>query len=281
MSRVWLVTGSSRGLGRHIVAAAAASGDRVVATARHPEDLSELVADGDGRVAAMALDVTDQRCARDVVADVLQEFGRLDVVVNNAGQADLGSVEDTPDSSFWNQHAVSYQGLVHVTRAALAVFRSQGHGRFIQISSLGARMGSPGLASYQAAKAAATIFSMSLAAEVGPLGIDITVVEPGNLRTDMISSKSMALFDSAQDYAPTVGAMAARLKRENGMQPGDPAKAAEVIVQVSKMAEPPLRFPLGSDAVEFARVAADRLAQEDARWQKLSTAIDYEPSSGE
>ncbi|MGW5719163.1 SDR family NAD(P)-dependent oxidoreductase [Amycolatopsis sp. NPDC003865] len=276
MPKVWFVTGSSRGLGRHLVRAAAAAGELVVATARRTEALADLVEEGAGRVAAVSLDVTDAEQARAAVAAGVERFGRLDVVVNNAGQADLGSVQDTPDAAFWSQHAITYGGLVNVTRAALPVFRAQGDGHFIQISSLGARIGTPGLASYQAAKAAATVFSLSLAAELGPLGIRVTVAEPGNLRTDMISPRSMSVLPVGAGYEPTVGAIARRLAAEDGRQPGDPAKAAEVIVATTRLAEPPLRFPLGADAVEMAATAAQRLAHEDDRWSTLSASIGFE-----
>lgn len=223
MPKTWFITGSSRGLGRRLVRAAAGAGDLVVATARRPEALADLVEEGDGRIAAVPLDVTDAEQARAAVAAAVERFGRLDVVVNNAGQADLGSVQDTPDTAIWSQHAVTYGGLVNVTRAALPVFRAQGDGHFIRISSLGARIGTPGLASYQAAKAAATVFSLSLAAELGPLGIRVTVAEPGNLRTDMISPHSMSVLPVGAGYEPTVGAIARRLADADGKQPGDPA----------------------------------------------------------
>ena len=270
--RVWLVTGSSRGLGRRIVEAAAAAGDRVLATARRPSSLDGLAGE---RVAVAALDVTDPAAARHAVDTAVDRFGRLDVVVNNAGQADLGAVEDTPEESFWRQHSVAYSGVVHVTRAALPVFRGQGSGHFIQISSLGARMGTPGLAAYQAAKAAATVCSLSLAAEIAPLGLHVTVVEPGNLRTDMLNSDSMTILPVSPPYRPTVGAAAERLATLDGAQPGDPAKAAAAIVSIAHMDDPPLRLPLGTDAVELAATAARRLAAEDARWHDLSTSIDY------
>jgi NAD(P)-dependent dehydrogenase (short-subunit alcohol dehydrogenase family) len=276
MQRTWLVTGSARGLGRHIVRAAAEAGDLVLATARTIDHLADLRSAHADRVIAHPLDVTDREQCRATVDLAVERFGRIDVLVNNAGQADLGSVEDTPDDRFWAQHAVSYAGVVHLTRAALPVFRRQRSGHLIQISSLGARLGTPGLASYQAAKAATTVFSLSLAAEVAPLGIHITIVEPGNLRTDMTSPRSMTILPISEAYRPTVGTNAERLRQQNGHQPGDPAKAARAIVEISNMEPPPLRLLLGSDAIRLAHTAAQRLADEDSRWQELSTAIDVD-----
>ncbi|MCA1221014.1 SDR family NAD(P)-dependent oxidoreductase [Streptomyces sp. 8L] len=276
MPAVWMVTGSSRGLGRHVVEEAVRAGDHVVATARDLRSLAELAQTFGEKVFPVALDVTDAAAARAAVDAAVTRFGRLDVVVNNAGQADLGSVEDTPDTSFWHQHAVTYAGLVNVTRAALPVFRRQGSGRFLQISSLGARLGTPGLASYQAAKAAATTFSLSLAAEVAPTGILITIVEPGNLRTDMVSPRSMTVLPVSQEYESTVGEVGKRLASSDGNQPGDPRRAAQALVRISRMDTPPLRLPLGADAVTMAETAASRLADEDARWHALSTSIGYE-----
>jgi NAD(P)-dependent dehydrogenase (short-subunit alcohol dehydrogenase family) len=272
---VWFVTGGSRGLGREIVRAAADAGDHVFATARTPESLRDLVAAHPDTVAAAALDVTDSEQAYAAMQSTVRRFGRIDVVVNNAGRADLGSIEDTPEESFWSQHAATYGGVVNVSRAALPFFRRQRGGHFIQISSLGGRMGSPGLASYQAAKAAVTAFSLSLAAETAALGIRVTVVEPGNLRTDMVSARSMAMLPVSHDYRDTVGTLAERLASVDGKQPGDPAAAAKVIVDVSRMDDPPRRLALGSDAVAFARDVAAKLGQEDARWEALAISIDF------
>jgi NAD(P)-dependent dehydrogenase (short-subunit alcohol dehydrogenase family) len=274
-SRVWLVTGSSRGLGRHIVRAAALAGDHVLATARDPSSIQDLATDFSGQVTTAALDVTDPARARTAIRTALDRFGRLDVVVNNAGQADLGAVEDTPEESFWRQHAVTYAGVVHVTRAALPILRAQRSGHLLQISSLGARMGTPGLASYQAAKAAVTTFSLSLAAELEPLGIRTTIVEPGNLRTDMLSARSMTVLSPSTAYEASVGVTAQRLRQQHGKQPGDPARAARTLVDITRMHTPPLRLALGSDALRFAATATAILNDQDERWQALSTSIDF------
>ena len=275
MSQVWMVTGSSRGLGRQIATAAAGAGHSVVVTARNADRVADLVEAHGARVLPVQLDVTDPAAAQRAVERAVEHFGALDVVVNNAGQADFGAVEDTPVESFISQVAINFWGVVHVTRAALPVMRKQGSGHIIQISSLGARMGTPGLAAYQGAKAAVNTFSLSLAKEVGPLGIKVTVVEPGNLRTDILSSNSMKMLPISPAYEQVVGTYADGLQSVNGSQSGDPERAAAAIVRVAQMPEPPERLVLGSDALAYAGTVARELAESDARWHEISTSIDF------
>ncbi|MEU4744381.1 SDR family NAD(P)-dependent oxidoreductase, partial [Actinosynnema sp. NPDC023658] len=183
MSKVFLVTGSSRGLGRQIAEKVLAAGHSLVATARRPEQLADLTERYGDRVRAVALDVTDPVAARVAVDAAVTAFGRLDVVVNNAGYANSGSVEDTPADDFRAQVDANLFGVVNVTRAALPVLREQGSGHVIQVSSVGGRATTPGLSAYQAAKFAVGGFSEVLAKEVAPLGVKVTVVEPGGMRT--------------------------------------------------------------------------------------------------
>ncbi|WP_413105715.1 SDR family NAD(P)-dependent oxidoreductase [Streptomyces sp. Inha503] len=279
MSQVWLITGASRGLGRRIAEAALAAGHRVAATARDADRLADL-ADAHGeRVLTASLDVADPVTVQQVVARTTEHFGALDVVVNNAGQADFAPIEDTPAESFSAQIATNFWGVVHVTRAALPILREQGSGHFIQVSSLGARMGTPGLAAYQSAKAAVNVFSMSLTKEVGPLGIKVTIVEPGNLRTDILTARSMTMLPISEPYEQTVGAFRGQLSSQNGKQPGDPVRAAAAIIRLAGMPEPPKRVVLGSDALNFAQEAARELADSDDRWSHISKSIDFPDST--
>lgn len=275
MTQVWLITGASRGLGRCLAEAVLGRGDQLVATARDPRRLADLVEIHGDKVRTVALDVTDPRAAEAAVATGVEAFGRLDVVVNNAGHADFGAVEDMPAEVFALQVDTVFGGVVTLTRAALPVLRGQRHGRIIQVSSMGARMGSPGLAAYQAAKAAVTVFSMSLAKEVAHLGITVTVVEPGNLRTDITSAASMQMLDYRDDYRPALDPMRRYLQDNDGHQAGDPAKAAAAIVALAGMDSPPVRVPLGSDALEFAAAAAEELAAGDRATATLSRSIDF------
>jgi NAD(P)-dependent dehydrogenase (short-subunit alcohol dehydrogenase family) len=274
MSQVFLVTGSARGLGREIVAAALAAGNQVVATARNPHDLDAFVARYPDDVRAIALDVTDAAAAADAVRTAVKAFGRLDVVVNNAGYANVGSVEDVDAADFRAQVDTNLFGVVNVTKAALPVLREQGGGHIIQVSSVGGRMATPGLSAYQAAKWAVGGFSGVLAAEVAPLGIKVTVLEPGGMRTDWAGS-SMSIAPVTAPYEPTVGAMA-RLHNTDALAAGDPAKVAQVVLQVAAMDEPPLRLLLGTDAFTYGTAAGRALAESDERWRALSVSTDHD-----
>src|SRR3954451_6480573 len=185
MSKIWLITGSSRGLGRALTEAVLAAGDRVVATARKPEQLDDLVAKYGDQVRAVALDVTDAAGARDAVRTALHQFGGLDVVANNAGYANSAAIEETPDEDFRAQIETNLFGVVNVTKAALPVFREQRSGHFLQFSSVGGRVGgTPGMGAYQTAKFGVEGFSEVLSNEVKPFGVKVTIVEPGAFRTD-------------------------------------------------------------------------------------------------
>jgi NAD(P)-dependent dehydrogenase (short-subunit alcohol dehydrogenase family) len=274
MHRTWLITGSSRGLGRALAVAALEAGDAVVATARRPEALQDLVDEYGDRVRAVELDVTDPAAAAQAVRTAVTAFGRLDVVVNNAGYADSAPIEDMAEESFRDQLETDLFGVFHVTRAALPVFRQQRSGHFLQISSIGGRVGgTPGLGAYQTAKFAVEGFSEVLHREVGPLGIRVTIVEPGALRTDWAGS-SMHLAEVGADYERTVGRMHAHRRRVDGQQPGDPARAARVLVDVVGLEHPPLRLLLGSDALHLAERSSRARAQEAAVWADVSRSTD-------
>jgi NAD(P)-dependent dehydrogenase (short-subunit alcohol dehydrogenase family) len=278
VSKVFFVTGSSRGLGREIVLAAVAAGHRVAATARRPEQLADLVERYGDQVRAIALDVTDAEAAVQAVRDAVDAFGRLDVVVNNAGYANLAAVEDITSADFRAQIDANLLGVVNVSKAALPVLRAQGSGHVIQVSSLGGRTATPGLSAYQAAKWAVGGFSEVLAQEVAPLGIRVTVLEPGGMRTDWAGS-SMTVPPISQPYQQTVGAMAAMFNRGDLVPAGDPAKVAQVVLQVAELDEPPVRLLLGTDAVRYAGLAAQARAAEDAKWRHLSVSTDHDDAT--
>jgi NAD(P)-dependent dehydrogenase (short-subunit alcohol dehydrogenase family) len=272
---VFLITGSSRGLGRAIAEAALNAGHRVVATARRPEQLADLLTAHGDRLAAVALDVTDDASATNAVNVAVERFGRLDIVVNNAGYADLASVEDTTIEAFRAQIDTNLLGVVNVTKAALPVLRRQGSGHIIQISSLGGRIANAGLSAYQAAKFAVGGFSEALAQEVTPLALRVTVLEPGGMRTDW-SGSSMTIAPVSEPYMPTVGALAAILPEGAAAAAGDPVKVAQVVLKIAAMDDPPLRLLLGSDAVRYAEAAAASRAAADATWRELSLSTDHD-----
>lgn len=272
MSKTWLITGSSRGLGRAIAEAVLEAGDNLVATARRTESLNDLAEKYGDQVKLFALDVTDPEAARRAVQAAVDAFGRLDVVVNNAGYADMAAIEDMSDQAFRGQIDANFYGVVNVTRAALPVLREQRSGHIIQISSVGGRVGGPGLGAYQAAKWAVGGFSEVLAQEVAHLGIKITVAEPGAIRTDWAGS-SMATPPVSEPYKEVVEPAIARQRASDGNQTGDPHRIAQILLDIAEAAEPPLRLLLGKDAVRVGQFAAETLAAGDAKWRHVSESV--------
>jgi NAD(P)-dependent dehydrogenase (short-subunit alcohol dehydrogenase family) len=275
--QVWLVTGSSRGLGRHVVEAALERGDRVLATARRPEVLEALVSAHGDRLRTFAHDVAVPAQATAAVQAAVDAFGRLDVVVNNAGYADLASVEDVSDQAFRDQVEAVFFGTVHTTKAALPILREQGGGHIINVTSVGSRMATPGLSAYQSAKWATAGFSGVLAAEVAPLGIRVTSLEPGGMMTDWAGA-SMAVPEISEPYRQTVGAAAA-MHSQSWRPLGDPAKVAQVILKVAAMDAPPARLLLGSEAYAYATAAARAQLASDERWRDLSRSTDRDDAT--
>jgi NAD(P)-dependent dehydrogenase (short-subunit alcohol dehydrogenase family) len=273
-SKVWFVTGSSRGLGRALVEKVLAEGHRVAATARKPTDLDDLVSRHGERVKPVALDVTDPDGATRAVQEAVDAFGRIDVLVNNAGYANIDSAENLPLDDFRQQIDTNFYGVVHVTRAVLPVMRRQRSGRILQISSIGGRRGgTPGLSAYQAAKFAVAGFSEVVINEVAPLGIQVTVVEPGGFATDW-SGSSMKIYPSAPDYEATVGAMNSALRRNTATARGVPAKAAAALFALASMDRQPRRLLLGSDAYLLARCTLDELRASDDAHRALTVSTD-------
>jgi NAD(P)-dependent dehydrogenase (short-subunit alcohol dehydrogenase family) len=275
MTRTWLVTGSSRGFGRELVKAALEGGDRVLATARRPEEVDDLVQEYGHSIRAAALDVTDAAAARAVVQLAVDTFGSLDVVVNNAGYANSAPIEDTPDDDFRAQIETNLFGVVNVTKAALPVLRIQRSGHFIQFSSIGGRVGgTPGMGAYQTAKWAVEGFSEVLASEVKPFGIKVTIIEPGAFRTDWGGS-SMQAPEVSEDYDQTVGEMNRYRASTVNTWPGDPARAAKIIADIVELDDPPLRLLLGVGAVASAQRASEARAAEAEKWADLSRSADF------
>ena len=275
MQQTWFITGSSRGLGRALARAALDAGDRVVATARRPAQLDDLLAEYGERVHTIALDVTDAQAARSAIADACRHFGRLDVIVNNAGYANVSPIETTDDDDFRAQFETNFWGVYHVSKAAIPVLREQGGGLIMQFSSVGGRVGgSPGIASYQAAKFAIDGFSRVLQAETAPFGIKVIIVEPSGFKTDWAGS-SMIIRDIPEAYAETVGAVNTQLRRNPDGPAGDPVRAAEILVQVAKRRDIPYHLPLGVTAAEWSIRLDEQLLAEDRKWRAVSRSADF------
>lgn len=271
-SKVWFVTGASRGLGRAVAEAALSKGNRVVVTSRNPEQLKELILKYGDQVRAVALDVTSEAAASHAVSVAIESFGRLDVLVNNAGYGDIRPIEDTSIADFRAQIETNLFGVIIVTKAVLPFMRLRGTGHILQISSVGGRLGPIGRGPYAAAKWGVEGFSEVLAKEVGPLGIKVTIVEPGGFRTDFAGA-STSIYEGRPEYDSTVGETARFQRDFNGKQPGDPARAADVLVHIASLETPPLRLLLGSDAFHAAEqndIAKMKLDQ-DSRGLTFST----------
>jgi NAD(P)-dependent dehydrogenase (short-subunit alcohol dehydrogenase family) len=275
MEQTWFITGSSRGLGRALARAALDAGDLVAASARHPADLDDLVAEHGERIRPVRLDVTDAGAARAAVADASRHFGRLDIIVNNAGYANVSPIETTDDEDFRSQFETNFWGVYNVSKAAIPVLRQQGGGIVMQISSVGGRVGgSPGIASYQAAKFAIDGFSRVLRTETAPFGVKVIVVEPSGFRTDWAGS-SMTVHDIPEAYSSTVGAMNRRVRQHSDGPAGDPVRAAAILVQVAKRRDIPEHLPLGVHAVEGSIRLDEKLLAEDRRWSAVGRSADF------
>jgi NAD(P)-dependent dehydrogenase (short-subunit alcohol dehydrogenase family) len=275
MALTWLITGSSRGFGRALVSAALDAGDSVVATARQPGQLAEIAERYGDSVLTLPLDVTDARAARAAVAAGAERFGRVDVVVNNAGYANVASIETGDETDFRAQFETNFWGVYNVSKAAIPQLRSQGGGTIVQFSSVGGRVGgSPGIASYQAAKFAVDGFSRVLAAETAPFGVKVMVVEPSGFATDWAGS-SMTVHEVSDDYDSTIGEMDRRMRHGAAGPAGDPGRAAEIIVNTVKRDNLPSHLLLGVTAVEMALGYSRRQLAEATAWENVSRSADY------
>jgi NAD(P)-dependent dehydrogenase (short-subunit alcohol dehydrogenase family) len=275
MTRTWLITGSSRGFGWELANAVLTAGDNLVATARNPEHLDPLLETYGSAVRTAALDVTDPAAARAAVQLALDSFGGLDIVVNNAGYANSAPIEDMPDDEFRAQLETNLFGVVNVTKAALPLLRKQRSGYFIQFSSVGGRVGgTPGIAAYQTAKFGVEGFSEVLANEVAPFGVRVTIIEPGAFRTDW-QGTSMEMAPVSADYEPSVGRMHKRRQAMAGNEPGDPARAAAIILDLAGQDDPPRRLLLGAAALDLAQSTSQARADEAAKWAEVSRSADF------
>ena len=267
--RVWLITGASSGFGRALTEAAVAAGDIVVATARRPGALDDLVAAYPDQLDAVPLDVTDLDAVAAVVADVESRYGRIDVLVNNAGRGQVSAAEGTTEAELRELFDLHVHGPAALVRAVLPGMRERGTGAIVQMSSFGGQVAYPGFSAYCATKFALEGYSEALAAEVGPLGIRVVIVEPGAFRTSF-SGAGLVESTELSAYADTVGPTRRMIKGIDGTQPGDPVRAARAILTAVAADTAPLRLPLGDDAVDGILDHLRVLHDEVRTWEKLS-----------
>ena len=274
---VWLITGASRGFGAAITDAAIAAGHQVVATARHARAITDRSPDAGDRLVAVPVDVTNEAQIADAVDTALTRFGRIDVVVNNAGRGLLGAVEEASDTAARAVYDTNVFGALNVVRAVLPAMRAQRSGHIINISSIGGFVGTPGWGVYASTKFAVEGFSEALEKELAPLGVAVTIVEPGYFRTDFLDASSLHTeANIIDDYADTAGAMRATATDVNHAQPGDPSRAAAAILEIASSAQPPLRIQLGRDSFSAVADKLALVAAEQRTWQEVSISTDYD-----
>lgn len=274
MSQVWLISGSGGGLGRDIAVAALAAGHRVVATARRVDTLDDLRARYPDTLRVTPLDVTDEAACVDAVRVALDAFGQLDVLVNNAGYGQLAPFEQMSSADYRAQIETNLFGVVNLTRAAVAHMRERRSGRVINVSSVGGRIGMPGMSAYQSAKWAVGGLSEVLATELGALGVHVTAIEPGGMRTDWVRRAGADVPPLLADYEASVGPLRDMLSTYAGSEAGDPVRVAEVVLRLAAHPRPPVRLLLGSDAVTYAGQAEQARRETDDRWIEISRSTD-------
>ena len=276
MSKVWLVTGGASGLGRKIAEEVLASGARLVATAREPRRRDDLAKRYGEKIRTASLDVADEEAAKSAVNAAVEAFGRLDVVVNNAGYGDVAPFEQLSSERFKAVMDTNFYGVVNVTRAALPVMRKQKSGCILQISSLGGRLALPGSSAYLAAKWAVGGFTESLAQELAPFGVKVCALEPGGMRTNWGARAHKDLPELLPDYEPSVGAIVKALHSLWGKENSDPAKVAQVILRLADSDRLPAHLLIGSDAVRYAAEAEAARAADANKWRETSVSTDVD-----
>ena len=273
--RVWLITGCSSGIGRALAERVLEIGDRLIATARNVATLEDLVSTHPDRCKASELDVTEAASIPEVVSQALAGWGRIDVLINNAGCGLLGALEEISDAEMERCFETNFYGPVRLIRAVLPAMREQRAGHIINISAAAAVANYPGFSMYGGAKAALELASESLRQEIAPFGINVTLVEPGPFRTEFSSHSMQRAGQGMPDYQATVGKFSELLQRINGRQPGDPQKAAAVIVQMVQDGKSPLRLPLGKYIVNKIKMKSASTLRELSEWESVAGSTEF------
>lgn len=274
--QTWIITGASRGFGRALAESALAEGDHVVAAVRRPESVADLEARYPDNCLIAKYDARDITAAADLVRDTLDRFRQLDVLVNNAGRAVVGAVEEVSDAQLRELMDLHLFGPAALVRAALPAMHARGTGTIVQMSSQAGRMSFPGVSAYSASKFALEGWSEALAGEVAPFGIRVMIVEPSRFRTDFNAADVLEFAEASETYRDLLSDVRADLAGVDGLQEGDPARAAEIIVSLAHSDEVPLRLPLGHEAVERISGAHRRGLDEVERWAETARSADFE-----
>ena len=274
--KVWFITGSNSGFGRSLTEVVLAKGDKVVATTRHPEEIKDLVKQYPNTVKAVTLDITKANEISSAIDTALATFGRVDVLVNNAGFGTLGAVEEIEDEQVRKQFEVNCFGTLNLTKAMLPHFRQRKSGHILNVSSVGGFTAFPGTGIYCATKFAIEGYSEALAKEITPLGIKLTLVEPGAFRTEFAGDSLATPENQIDDYAETAHKFVEMQEQSSGEQPGDPDKAAQAMIKVVESDNPPMRLVLGEDALQATRQKIESFQQELDEWEKVTLSTSFE-----
>jgi NAD(P)-dependent dehydrogenase (short-subunit alcohol dehydrogenase family) len=273
--RVWFITGASTGFGRMLAEEVLKTGGRVVATARNIDKVADLEAKYPRAAKALALDVTDAGQVDSVVTQAFAQFGQVDALVNNAGYGVAGAVEEVSEAEFMPMFETNVFGLLKVTRAFLPHLRKQRSGHILNISSIGGLIGGQGIGMYNATKFAVEGLSEALAVELAPLGIHVTVIEPGPFRTDFLGRSGVIAKTRISDYDNTAGNMRKYFSENDGKQKGDPLRAVQAMIQVVESPKPPLHLLLGGSALQRMRAKLDAWHKEISAWEQVTAGADF------
>ena len=274
--KVWFITGSNSGFGRSLTEAVLAKGDKVVATTRHPEEIEDLVEQYPDTIKAVTLDITKSDEISSAIDTALSTFGQVDVLINNAGFGTLGAVEEIEDEQVRKQFEVNCFGTLNLTKAMLPHFRQRKTGHILNVSSVGGFTSFPGTGIYSATKFAIEGYSEALAKEITPLGIKLTLVEPGAFRTEFAGDSLATPDEQIDDYEETAHKFVKMQEEMSGEQPGDPDKAAQAMIKVVESDNPPMRLVLGEDALKATRQKIETFQKELDEWEEVTLSTSFE-----
>ena len=274
MEKVWLITGCSTGFGRELAKYVLSQGYKAAVAARNTDDVRDIVAGNENNAVAIKLDVTKKEEIKEAVEKTLQKFGRIDVLVNNAGIGYFGAIEESEDAAVRNMFDINVFGLANMIQETLPVMRAQKSGHIVNIASIGGLVGFPAVGFYNATKFAVDGLSESLAKETAPLGIKVTIVAPSGFRTDWAGRSANNSPVVIDDYATTSGKNKSDIRGYSGNQPGDPARAAQAIVKAVEAENPPMRLLLGAGALKGARIKLEQLKKDFDTWEETTLWAD-------
>jgi NAD(P)-dependent dehydrogenase (short-subunit alcohol dehydrogenase family) len=275
MSKVWFITGCSTGFGRNLAMEALLQGNQVAVTSRNTDDVQDIVTQFRDRAVAIKLDVTNAQEVAAAVKQAQEKFGRIDVLVNNAGIGYFGAIEESEEAEYRRMFEINFFGLAAVTNAVLPIMRAQRSGHIVNISSIGGMVAFPGVGFYNATKFAVTGYSEALAKELAPLGIQVTVVAPSGFRTDWAGRSANNTKTVIDDYAATAHTNQNTIRGYSGNQPGDPVRAAKAIIKAVEADTPPVRLLLGAGALKGARNKIAEMQQDIDTWEETTLWADH------